>query len=484
MKKILFIFWLPLCMLIHYNVGGQIKAQDSRPLNRYGDARDLEKITPVGLEVGTVVYVAATYGVNEQRIYIWRSGTPLMDSNYPYMMSQRYIIVPVGMVGVGYWERQSTFVEAGFIRRLDTTLIQRGFNKGVIPTNNTQLANGMNYISQNTANLSYVKRSEIGTLTGPAGATGATGQTGATGAPGRDGTNGTNGINGATGAQGVQGERGEQGLTGATGSQGLKGEKGDAGIQGIQGPIGLTGATGVAGNQGPVGATGQQGIQGLTGATGNTGPQGPIGLTGPTGAAGTPATPNTASTPLSITGNNISIQTASSTLTGALTSTDWNTFNNKLSTETDPLYTANGVAKTRNVNTGYGLTGGGNLSADRILSADTASSIGLVSKSRLSATLAGYIKSVTLTGGTAPFANVSLLGGGTTTVTVPLMVTLPDNNYQALVQINGVSVSLLGNLTATVTTKNTNSVLITVKNSSLVGLTLTGYIDVIVIKTQ
>jgi hypothetical protein len=59
--------------------------------------------------------------------------------------------------------------------------------------------------------------------------------------------------------------------------------------------------------------------------------------------------------PISVTAGVVSIQNASTSLTGALTSTDWNTFNAK-------------VSSTRSISTTAPLTGGGDLSADRTLS--------------------------------------------------------------------------------------------------------------------
>jgi hypothetical protein len=52
------------------------------------------------------------------------------------------------------------------------------------------------------------------------------------------------------------------------------------------------------------------------------------------------------------------------------------------------------VPTSRNITTGYGTLGGGDLTADRTLSADTASTNALVSKSRLAANLAGYAPEV------------------------------------------------------------------------------------------
>jgi len=605
MKKLLLMTAL-LCVLVRVNYGQQVQAQSTRLMIYVNDAKELEYIAPgttPNILTTSVIYTYKTYGADEQRIYYWRTG-PITNSsteNLATMLANRFYIVPKdttggivrNMAGVGYWSRARTFIDATFVRNLDSTLIARGFPKGVIPTNNLQLVNGAGYITLSTGNQNYVRRSEIGTLTGPQGqqgpqgVVGPTGQTGATGsqgpigltgpqgpagkdgANGKDGTNGSNGIDGAVGAQGLKGDQGLQGIqgpkgdkgdtgttgltgaTGTTGATGLQGIKGDKGDTGAQGPIGLTGATGPAGSQGIQGTTGQ------TGATGSTGPQGP---------AGTPATPNTASTPLLITGNNISIQTASSTLTGALTASDWNTFNNKLSgitsaqvatalgytpyngttnpngyltsvpvtsvfgrtgaitaqtgdysafykpigytptsaeitsslgytpynstnpagyissyTETDPLYTTNGTPKSRTVATGYGLTGGGDLSANRTLLADTASATGLVSKTRLNASLAGVVKNVLLGGGTASFTTSSLLAGGTNTVTVPLNQTFSDTNYQItqpMILGSGGVVLLGGTFTLVSIVKNTTSVVITLRNNALLALAVTGTIDI------
>lgn len=63
----------------------------------------------------------------------------------------------------------------------------------------------------------------------------------------------------------------------------------------------------------------------------------------------------TFSAPLVFSGGNVTITNASAGVTGALTGTDWSTFNNKVGT-------------TRAINTTYPVQGGGDLSADRTLS--------------------------------------------------------------------------------------------------------------------
>lgn len=171
--------------------------------------------------------------------------------------------------------------------------------------------------------------------TGPQGIQGIQGEKGDIGLTGATGSQGIQGNTGAVGLKGDVGATGTTGSVGATGAQGLQGVKGDTGSQGAVGATGSTGLTGSQGIPGTAGATGAKGDAGLQGIQGLTGA---VGATGLTGAAGTSATPNTASTPLFITSNNITIQNASSTSTGALTMADWNAFNNKLSsfTESDP----------------------------------------------------------------------------------------------------------------------------------------------------
>ena len=88
------------------------------------------------------------------------------------------------------------------------------------------------------------------------------------------------------------------------------------GPQGIQGPTGATGETGATGSQGPQGIQGLTGPQGAIGETGLTGPQGVQGLTGdigPQGSQGDPGT-YTAGNGINISGNVISAQLNSTTL--------------------------------------------------------------------------------------------------------------------------------------------------------------------------
>lgn len=108
-------------------------------------------------------------------------------------------------------------------------------------------------------------------------------------------------------------------------------------------PRGDTGAAGAVGAQGPQGV---QGPQGTTRATGATGPAGSTGATGPTGPSGVVA----ATTPLAYNSGTqtVSIQQASGSQAGYLSSANWTTFNNKLSSIT---YTPS--ASTRALNTNF-----------------------------------------------------------------------------------------------------------------------------------
>lgn len=86
---------------------------------------------------------------------------------------------------------------------------------------------------------------------------------------GGGGSQGTQGSQGAPGAQGAQGSQGGgfQGAQGATGSQGFQGAQGRQGAQGAQGNTGNTGSQGAQGFQGAQGSTGSQGNQGAAAYT-------------------------------------------------------------------------------------------------------------------------------------------------------------------------------------------------------------------------
>ncbi len=207
-------------------------------------------------------------------------------------------------------------------------------------------------------------------------------------------TSGPAGPNGPTGPQGPQGPEGIAGPTGATGPTGPQGPKGDTGLIGNTGPqgpqgsaatinvgttttglpgtnasvsnsgttsdaifdftiprgdVGATGATGATGPAGPTGATGATGATGPAGPTGATGPQGPQGPQGDPGvisslngltdatqtfAVGTSGTDFAISSAAGV--HTFNLPTASAANRGALSTTDWSTFNGKL---TSPMTT-------------------------------------------------------------------------------------------------------------------------------------------------
>lgn len=111
------------------------------------------------------------------------------------------------------------------------------------------------------------------------------------------------------------------GPTGPTGSQGSIGPTGPTGSQGIQGVEGPTGSQGIQGIQG---STGSQGIQGVVGPTGPTG----VGVTGPTGSDAS-ITIGSPANGLGLTGGALSLASAATGVTGALTAADHLTFSNK-----------------------------------------------------------------------------------------------------------------------------------------------------------
>jgi len=130
------------------------------------------------------------------------------------------------------------------------------------------------------------------------------------------GFRGGGGAGGANGATGATCPTGAQGVTGPTGAQGIQGTAGTNGAQGATGTTGPTGAQGTAGTNGAQGATGPTG-GGVTSVAALT-----LGTTG-TDLSSTVA--NGTTTPV-IT---LQVPTASATNRGALSSTDWSTFNNK-----------------------------------------------------------------------------------------------------------------------------------------------------------
>lgn len=146
-------------------------------------------------------------------------------------------------------------------------------------------------------------------------------------------------------------------------------------------------------------------------------------------------------------------------------------------TETDPL----SVPKTRLVN-------GKVLSADITLTttdvAEGTNQYFTTARALAAISGAGYIKGVQLGGGSATFTTSSLLAGGTVNVTVPLNTTFTATDYQVTQPtiISTAGVAVLSTLSATVVTKNTNSVVVTIRNNALLSLAVTGTIDVVALK--
>ena len=173
----------------------------------------------------------------------------------------------------------------------------------------------------------------------------------AQGPQGIAGTNGVNGTNGLAGATGSQGSTGLTGNTGPQGSQGVAGSNGTNGVNGVNGVNGTNGATGPAGallaNVALVDTN--QTFTGINTFSGNVLISGGVLATN----AGNQFTG-------SLTGNgsgltNLTIATASGSQAGTLSSTDWTTFNSK-------------VSATRNIATTAPLAGGGTLAGDLTLS--------------------------------------------------------------------------------------------------------------------
>jgi hypothetical protein len=261
-------------------------------------------------------------------------------------------------------------------------------------------------------------------LTGAAGPQGIPGDPGATGATGPKGDTGSTGAAGPQGIQGVPGEQGDTGPQGPIGPEGpmgtgieLKGtvpsegdlpptgEPGDAWMAADSGDLWTwdetTGtwinAGHIQGPPGPAGAQGPQGVQGIPGAAGPqgiAGPTGPEGPMGPQGEAGEDAVNavdsvfgrigvvvaavgdyNVTQVTGAVPDTRRVIAGAGLTGGGALTSdvtlvanvkTVFGRTGDVVLTQAD-ITAAGGVAATRKILAGVGLTGGGDLSVDRTL---------------------------------------------------------------------------------------------------------------------
>lgn len=192
---------------------------------------------------------------------------------------------------------------------------------------------------------------------------------------------GDSGPVGPTGSQGTQGAQGLQGAKGDTGAQGLQGAKGDTGAQGLQGPKGDTGAQGL---QGPKGDTGAQGAQGIPGLTPVVSAAGPLHLSDV---------------------GDLSIDSASDTDGGVLSTDDWRAFN----------------AKVSSVSAGDGLALGGTAAEPKLSVVFGSSSTSAVAgnDARLSdarpplANSAAYIQNAQTASVTPQAASISISGNAT-----------------------------------------------------------------------
>lgn len=157
-----------------------------------------------------------------------------------------------------------------------------------------------------------------------------------------------------------------------SGPQGIPGPQGPQGIQGIQGPLGPTGPQGVQGLQGVEGTPGLTGEMGPQGETGPTGPQGVQGPTGPQGDVGPTGPPgpvyNTGVVPGTY-GSQSEVTTFSVNSTGQLTQVTNTAIQISESQVTSLVTDLSAKAdKTTAITAGSGLTGGGDLSANRTIS--------------------------------------------------------------------------------------------------------------------
>lgn len=151
------------------------------------------------------------------------------------------------------------------------------------------------------------------------------------------------------------------------------------GPQGETGATGATGATGPAGETGPTGATGPQGIPGEKGETGDTGPTGatgPKGDTGDTGPQGPPGEVTEAELSAAVSAGIAAVVDGSPSTLDTLNELaaalgDDPNFATTMSTQIGLK-----ADKTTTVSAGTGLTGGGDLSANRTLEVSYGTSAG------------------------------------------------------------------------------------------------------------
>ena len=269
----------------------------------------------------------------------------------------------------------------------------------------------------------------------------------AQGPQGIAGTNGVNGTNGLAGATGSQGSTGLTGNTGPQGSQGVAGSNGTNGVNGVNGVNGTNGATGPAGallaNVALVDTN--QTFTGINTFSGNVLISGGVLATN----AGNQFTG-------SLTGNgsgltNLTIATASGSQAGTLSSTDWTTFNSK-------------VSATRNIATTAPLAGGGTLAGDLTLSLPvaTTSANGYLASADWT-TFNNKVATTRTVSTTAPLTGGGSLAGNLT-VALPAATT-SANGYLASADWNTFSGKIGGSGSANYVPKFTASG--TVGNSAL-----------------
>jgi len=172
---------------------------------------------------------------------------------------------------------------------------------------------------------------------GTSGTTGVSGTSGTSGTTGTSGSSGTSGTSATDGTGGTSGTSGTSATNGTGGTSGTSGTSGANGTSGVNGTSGTTGTSGTSGVNGATGTSGTSGINGINGTSGTSGVNGAVGSSGTSGTSGTSGLLGSATSPLFISSNNITIQQASGSQNGFLSSTDWTTFNSKQNALTNPV---------------------------------------------------------------------------------------------------------------------------------------------------
>ncbi len=168
---------------------------------------------------------------------------------------------------------------------------------------------------------------------------------------------------------------------------------------------------------------------------------------------------------LSLAGQALSMSTASTTTTGALTNADWNTFNSKGggSVTSASVVTANGVSgtvATATTTPAITLTLGN-------ITPTSVTATGALSGTQLTSTIATGTAPLVITS-TTPVANLSI-GGNAATVTT-------NANLTGMVTSTGNATTVVtnANLTGEVTSVGNAA---TLNNAAVIGKTLTGYVS-------